>query len=98
MLQQSVNFNDTDITDIFYPVEKRLPQADDPFHLDLSRNKLLSNPATYNDSEDEHLQVRTIHELHPTLMKQSLNDSFFDPSFFKNTSKLKTFFYLMILH
>ena len=38
------------------------------------------------------LQLQTLDEIYLSVMKQSLNDSFNDPSFFKNTSKFKDFF------
>ena len=35
-----------------------------------------------NDSEDEKLQLKTIHQTIPSVMEQSLNNSSYDPSFF----------------
>ena len=40
-----------------------------------------------NDSENEILQLQNIHETYPTVTKQSLNNSIFDPSFLNYTSK-----------
>ena len=49
----------------------------------------IKNPSTsekVNDSEKEKLQPQTIHGTYPSVIKQSLNFSFFDASFFKRFS------------
>ena len=77
------------------PIEKKIPQDDFisfPLNTDLS---VTNNPFTSEKSEKftyRNLQVQTIHEIYPSVIKQSLNNSFFDPSFFKPTSKYNDFF------
>ena len=39
-----------------------------------------------NDSEDEKLQLKTIHQTNPPVTEQSLNNSSYDPYFFKHVS------------
>ena len=49
------------------------------------------NPCTYeksNDSEDEKLPLEAIHQTNPSVLKLSLNNSSYDPSFFKHVSQL----------
>ena len=61
----------------------------------LSNSSLISIPYTtknYHDSENETLKVQTIQETYPTVIKQSLNVSLFDPSFFNYRSKFLNFF------
>ena len=43
-------------------------------------------------SEDAYLQLHTFHQTIPSVIKQSMNVSFFDPSIFKQASKFKDFF------
>ena len=50
---------------------------------------LKNNPCTSeksNDSADEKLQLKTIHQIKPSLVEKSLNNSSYDPSFFKHIS------------
>ena len=47
------------------------------------KNKPSTSEKT-NDSEDEKLQLKTIHQTKPSVMEQSLNNSFYDP-FFSDT-------------
>ena len=87
LIEQSATMYDTDITDNDDPVENMILQVDDPFFPDFL---LISNPPTSGkatDSGNEHLHLQTIIELDPPVIKQSLKISFFDPSFFKYTSK-----------
>ena len=91
-------FSDTDIED---PVGRRKPQDKIPYRFDLvlvhevdyeqkTTTSLKNNPCTsekYTDSEDEKLQLKTIHQTNPSVMQQSVNNSSYDPSFFKHTSK-----------
>ena len=44
------------------------------------KNKPSTSEKT-NDSEDEKLQLKTIHQTKPSVMEQSLNNSFYDPFF-----------------
>ena len=36
-----------------------------------------------NDSEDEKVQLKTLHQANPSAMEQTMNNSSFDPSFYK---------------
>ena len=49
--------------------------------------KVSSTFEKYKDSEAENRQLQTTHESYPSLIKQSLNFSFYDPLLFKHTSK-----------
>ena len=51
----------------------------------------LSTSESYNDSETENLQLRTIHETYSSVIEKSLSISFFDPSFFKYPSNFIDF-------
>ena len=81
--------NDSNITDNDDPFGKKIPQNDDPFSPGLSLNIIWTNSEKFNDSESESLQA--IHETYPSVNKQSMNHSYFDPSFSKYTSKFKEF-------
>ena len=73
--------NEADITDIEDPVEKMIPQNDDPFSPDLS---LVIKPPTsekFNDSENEKLQLQTIQKPNPSVIKQSLHFSICELAF-----------------
>ena len=62
---------------------------------------LKKNPCTSekcNDSEDEKLRLKTIHQTNPSVMEQSLNNSSFGPSFFKHISQINYFVLLLLLH
>ena len=51
-----------------------------------STTSLKNNPFTSektNDSADEKLQLKTIHQTNPSAMEQTMNNSSFDPSFYK---------------
>ena len=55
-----------------------------------STTSLKNNPFTSektNDSADEKLQLKTIHQTNPSVMENSLNNSSYDPSFFKHISQ-----------
>ena len=49
-------------------------------------NKLCTSEISI-DSEGEKLQPETIHQTNPSVMEQSLNNSSYDPSFFKHISQ-----------
>ena len=51
-----------------------------------------------NDTEDEKLQLKTIHQTNPSIVEQKLNNSFYDPSFFRHISQLNYFIFLLLLH
>ena len=51
-----------------------------------------------NDSDDEELQLKTIHQINQFVMEQSLKTSFFDPSFFRHISQFIYFIFLLLLH
>ena len=68
-------------------MKKKMTNGDHLSSFDLTP---VTNPCTSekcNDSEDENLQLQAIHEIYLSVIKQSLNDSISDPSFFKDTSK-----------
>ena len=68
------------------------------FSPDLSLNK---NPATSekdNVSENKNLQLENTHETYRSGIKQSLSNSFFDPSSFQCTSELRNSFYFRFFH
>ena len=50
------------------------------------------------DSDDEKLQLKTIHQTNPSVMEQSVNKSSYDPSFFKHLSQINYFVFLLLLH
>ena len=50
-----------------------------------------------NDSEDEKLQPKIIHQTIPSVMEQSLNNSSSDPFFFKHISQFNYFVFLLLL-
>ena len=78
--------NDSDITDNDDSIGKNIPQYDDSSALNYHK-LLLHPPLKKNDSENENLKLQFIHETYPSVSKQSLDNSLFDPSFFKYTSK-----------
>ena len=106
LLQQFVKLNDADITVNVDPIEKNIWQDDNPIHPDLSLNSKkiheqanttspVNSPSTsekYKHSEDEVLQLQTIHQTYPSVIEQSLNIWFHDSSFFKYTSKINDTF------
>ena len=51
-----------------------------------------------NDSEDEKLQLKTIHQANPSVMEQPLDNSSYDPSFYKHISHIRRFIFLLLLH
>ena len=53
LLKQSAFLNDTDITDTDDPIEKVIPQEDDPFSFDLSLNINSCTSEKSYDSENE---------------------------------------------
>ena len=55
---------------------------------------ILHPPSKHNASMDETLQLQTFQETCSSVTKQSLIDSFYDPSFFMHTSKFNEFFLL----
>ena len=91
-------FSDAKIED---PIGRRKSQDNIPYRIDLvlvqkvdyeekTTTSLKTNPCTSekcNDSEDEKLQLKTIHQTNPSVMEQSLNNSSYDPSFFKHISR-----------
>ena len=92
-------------------VERRKPQDNIPYRTDLvlvhkveyekrTTTSLKNNPCTSekcNDSEDGKLQLKTIHQTKPSVREQSLNNSSFDPSFFKHISQFSYFVLLLLL-
>ena len=88
-------FSDAEIED---PVLRRKSQDNIPYRIDLvlvqkvdyeekTTTSLVNNLCTSeisNDSRDEKLQLKTIHQRNPYVMEQALNNSSLDPSFFKN--------------
>ena len=68
-------------------LKKNKPQNDDPFSPDLSLINNSSISESYTDSRNKNSQLQTIPETYPSVSKQSLNNSFLDPSFSKYTSK-----------
>ena len=99
-------FSGADIND---PVGRRKPQDNMPYRTDLvlvhkvdyekrTTTSLKNNPCTSekcNDSEDGKLQLKTIHQTKPSVREQSLNNSSFDPSFFKHISQFNYFVLLL---
>ena len=90
-------FSDTDDEDL---VGRRKPQDNIPHRTDLVDFRKLIMKKNHHftekkpcisekciDSEDEKLQLKTIHQTIPSVMEQSLNNSSFDPSFFKHISQ-----------
>ena len=75
-------------------LEKRIPRDENFFHPDLSLSNIPATSYKYCDSEDENLELQFFHETFPSVIKQSLDDSFFVTSFFKlkYTTKLNEFF------
>ena len=78
--------------DIDDPTEKKIQRNDDTFSPDVLLNNNPSTSEQHIDSENEILQLQTIHETYPSVIKESLiiaffDPSFFDPSFFIYTSK-----------
>ena len=85
------------------PIGRRKSQDNIPYRTDLvlvqkvdyeekTTTSLKTNPCTSekcNDSEDEKLQLKTIHQTNPSVMEQSLNKSYYDPSFFEHISRFK---------
>ena len=64
-------------------------------------SSLKNNPCTSgkcNDSEDEKLQLKTIHQTNPSVMEQPMKNSSFDPTFFKHISQFNYFVLLLLLH
>ena len=59
---------------------------------DLLLTKNASTSKKYNDSRYEDLQLQTIVETRPPLIRKSFNTRFFDPFFFLCTSKFNEFF------
>ena len=94
------------------PVGRRKSQNNIPYRTDLvsvhkvdfeekTTISLINNLCTSeisNDSEGEKLQLKTIHQTNPSVMEQSLNNSSYDPSFFKHISQFKYFVFLLLLH
>ena len=87
LLQRSAVLNGTDITDMDDPILKKTAQDDGNFPLSFSRNVNPSSLEKYIDCGNENLQPRTIQETYLPVIKQRLKSSFFDPSFFKYTSR-----------
>ena len=93
------------------PVGRRKPQDNMPYRTDLvlvhkvdyekrTTTSLKNIPCTSgkcNDSEDGKLQLKTIHQTNPSVREQSLNNSSFDPSFFKHISQFNYFVLLLLL-
>ena len=91
-------FSNTDNED---PVGRRKSRNNIPYRNDLvlvhkveyeekTTTSLKTNPCTSekcNDSEDEKLLLETIRQTNLSLMEQSLNNSSYDPSFFKHISQ-----------
>ena len=50
--------------------KKKIPQNDDLFRPDLSLNNNLSIPGKNYNSEDDNLQLQTIHEGYSSVIKQ----------------------------
>ena len=102
-------FSDTDNEDA---VGRRKPQDNFHYRTDLvlvhevdyeekTTTSLRNIPCTSekcNDSEDERLQLKTIHQTNPSVMEQSVNNSTYDPSFFKHISQINYFVFLLLLH
>ena len=94
------------------PVGRRKPQDNMPYRTDLvlvhkvdyekrTTTSLKNNPCTCekcNDSEDGKLKLKNIHQTNPSVREQSLNNSSFDPSFFKHISQFNYFVLLLLLH
>ena len=51
----------------------------------------LSNSQSYNDFEDENLQLQSIHEIHPSAKKEASKKTSYDSSLFKHTTTIKEF-------
>ena len=54
------------------------------------------NPCTSeksNESEDEKLQLKTIHQTNPSILEHKLNNPFYDPSFFRHISQINYFIF-----
>ena len=84
LLQHSAILDDTEITDKDNPNEKKDNYSFSP---DLSLNINPSTSEKCNDYENENLQQQKIHETYPSVIKQSLTNLFFVPSFFNDTFK-----------
>ena len=94
------------------PVGRRKPQDNMPYRTDLvliqkvdyekrTTTSLKINPCTSEkciDSEDGKLQMKNIHQTNPSVREQSLNNSSFDPFFFKHISQFNYFVLLLLLH
>ena len=78
----------TNITYIDDPVEKGVPQNDDPVVFDLPLDNNSSISKKYGDIEMEQLQMQTNHETSSSLTKQSLKNSFSDPSYTTKNTEL----------
>ena len=85
-------FYDTDLTDNDDPLERKIPQNYNFLRPDFS---LIDKPTTSeqgNDSEDDNLQSELMDGTFSSVRKQSMINSFFEPPFFKRTSKFNEFF------
>ena len=95
-IQQSTVSNETDFTFKKEPNEKWVPQDDEPVQFDFSlklndnhekptTTSLFNQPSfceKYNDFNDENVQLQTILETYPSVVKQSLSFWVYDSSFF----------------
>ena len=70
---------------------KDTPQNDHLFSSDSSANNNPSTSEKHIDSENENIQLQTIPEKNPSLIKQSKTILFLYPSFFERTSKFKEY-------
>ena len=62
------------------------------FSLDSLLINNLSSSENFNDSENKKIQQQIIHEIYPSVIKESMIISFSDPSFFENSFKFNKFF------
>ena len=69
LLQQSAILNDTDITDNYNLIGRRVPQHGNLFHAGSSLTIIPITSEKKNDNEDEILQLQTIHETYPSVIK-----------------------------
>ena len=88
IIQKSAILNDTNNTEDDDPIRKKHATTMIPFSSVLSLTINPSIAEECNDSENEILKLQSIHETYSSVVKQSLNDLFFDPSFFKYISKI----------
>ena len=72
--------------------KKKTPQDNSSFFLHSVLKKNAYTSEIFNDPENENLLLQTIPETYSSVIKQSLNNSFLEPSFFKYASKFNESF------